>query len=182
MANRRDFDIAFVGLKPGIHVFEYRLEDQFFLNYGNQDFSNCIANIKLHLDKHAGFMQLKFDIDGTVNVNCDRCGNTIQQQLWDEFNIIVKMTDEPEIMNEQEEDPDIYYISRGESHIHISDWLYEFVSLSVPMQNICGNDENGKSLCNQEVITKLEQMQAKNINAENQMWKGLEQFKDLEKE
>lgn len=50
------------------------------------------------------------------------------------------------------------------------------------MQNICGNDENGKSLCNQEVITKLEQMQAKNINAENQMWKGLEQFKDLEKE
>jgi len=30
--------------------------------------------------------------------------------------LVVKMVDDPEVMNKQEEDPDVYYISRGESH------------------------------------------------------------------
>ena len=64
MSQHREYEIAFVGLKPGIHVYEYRIEDKFFVPYGEQDFDNCIANIKLSLDKNNGFMQLKFDIDG----------------------------------------------------------------------------------------------------------------------
>jgi uncharacterized metal-binding protein YceD (DUF177 family) len=180
MSNRREFDIAFVGLKPGIHVFEYRIDEKFFAEYGQQDFSNCIANIKLVLEKNTGFMQLKFDVGGSVDVLCDRCGNTIHQQLWDEFNIIVKMTDNPETMNEQEEDPDIYYISRGESHLHIADWLFEFINLSIPMQNICGEDEQGKSLCNEEVLKKLAQMNTNIDKADNTIWKGLDKFKNLD--
>ncbi|RZK46285.1 MAG: DUF177 domain-containing protein, partial [Pedobacter sp.] len=27
MSNRRNYDIAFVGLKPGIHEFEYEIND-----------------------------------------------------------------------------------------------------------------------------------------------------------
>lgn len=51
MSHRREYEIAFVGLKPGIHVYEYRVDDKFFAPYGKQDFSNCDANIKLSLDK-----------------------------------------------------------------------------------------------------------------------------------
>ena len=83
MSNRREFEIAFVGLKPGIHVYEYRIDDKFFAAYGEQDFTNCIVNIKLTLDKKSGFIQLKFDIDGNLDVVCDRCGNTLNKQLWD---------------------------------------------------------------------------------------------------
>jgi len=181
MNNRREFDIAFVGLKPGVHVFEYRVDDKFFAAYGEQNFTNCVADIKLSLDKKTGFMQLHFDIGGKVDVICDRCGNTITRDLWDEFNIVVKMTDEPDTMNEQEEDPDVYYISRGESHLHVADWLYEFVNLSIPMQNVCGEDEKGKSKCNQEVIEKLKKMED-DVQKENNnpLWKGLEKFKDLD--
>ena len=35
-------------------------------------------------------------------------------------------------MNDQEDDPDVYYISRGESHIDVADWIYEFINLSIP--------------------------------------------------
>ncbi len=48
-------------------------------------------------------MQLKFDVDGRADVNCDRCGNGLPMQLWDEFNIIVKIVEEPDQMNETEE-------------------------------------------------------------------------------
>jgi uncharacterized metal-binding protein YceD (DUF177 family) len=181
MSHRREYEIAFVGLKPGIHVYEYRVDDKFFAPYGPQDFNNCDANIKLSLDKKTGFMQLRFDIDGIVEATCDRCGNPLPLQLWDEFNIIVKMVDEPDAMNEQEDDPDVYYISRGESHLYLSDWIYEFINLSIPLQKMCGEDEKGKSKCNPEVLEKLKQMEEgmKKDNS-NTVWKGLDQFKNLE--
>jgi uncharacterized metal-binding protein YceD (DUF177 family) len=181
MNHRREYEIAFVGLKPGIHVYEYRVDDKFFIPYGEQDFRNCVAGIKLSLDKKTGFMQLRFDIDGAVEANCDRCGNSLPLQLWDEFNIIVKIVDEPDAMNEQEEDPDVYYISRGESHLYLSDWIYEFINLSIPLQKVCGEDEQGKSKCNPEVLEKLKKMEEDvKKDSSNTVWKGLEQFKNLE--
>src|ERR1700709_844806 len=132
MNNRRPFEIPFVGLKPGIHHFDYEVDDKFFASYGEQDFRDCSAKIKLELDRKSGFMLLKFDIDGGTNVSCDRCGNPLSMNLWDEFNIVVKMVDDPAVMNDQEEDPDIYFISHSESHIDVADWIYEFINLSIP--------------------------------------------------
>ncbi len=180
MSNQREFEIAFVGLKQGIHIYEYNVEDKFFVTYGEQDFKNCATNIKLSLDKKSGFMLLKFDIDGIVYSNCDRCGNNIPFQLWDEFNIIVKMVDEPNTMNEQEEDPDVYYIIRGESHLHVADWIYEFINLSLPLQKMCKPEEFGGVKCNKEVLEKLRKMEVKAQSESPTLWKGLEKFKDLE--
>ena len=43
MANRRAFEIAFVGLKPGLHEFSYVLDDKYFAEKGAEDFA---ADIK----------------------------------------------------------------------------------------------------------------------------------------
>lgn len=180
MNNRRAFEIAFVGLKPGFHEFVYEIDDQFFTSYGEQDFTNCHATVTLTLEKNQGFMMLKFDVDGSVEVVCDRCGNNLTLQLWDEFNIMVKMVDEPETMNDQEEDPDVYYISRTESHLFVGDWIYEFINLSLPLQKTCGDDEEGNSKCNKEVLEKLKKMEEDAQHSANTIWKGLDKFKDLE--
>jgi len=62
-------------------------------------------------------------------------------------------------MNEREEDPDIYYISKGESHLHIAEWIYEFINLAIPMQKMCKEDEIGGAQCNKEVLEKLRKME-----------------------
>jgi uncharacterized metal-binding protein YceD (DUF177 family) len=180
MGNNRDFKIAFVGLKLGVHVYNYDITDSFFVSYGHQDFSNCKANIKLSLEKDNGFMLLHFDISGSVDLDCDRCGNLLSKDLWDEFNMVVKLVEEPDSMNENEEDPDVLYIARNESHLHISDWIYEFVCLSVPFQVMCADDENGDSTCNPEVIEKLHQMEEQVKKEAKPVWSGLDKFKDLE--
>jgi uncharacterized metal-binding protein YceD (DUF177 family) len=178
MANRRAFEIAFVGLRPGLHEFSYELDDKFFIEKGAEDFTNARANVKLTLEKNTGFMRLKFEIDGKADVTCDRCGSPLKIDLWDEFKMLVKLVDDPDVMNEQEEDPDVHYISRNESHLDVSDWLYEFVMLSVPMQKMCGDDEKGESKCNKEVLAKLEEMKERAAqNETNNLWKGLDQFK-----
>lgn len=182
MSHRREYEIPFVGLKPGEHYFNYEITDKFFDAFEQQqDFKNCQAAVKLKLDKQNGFMLLKFDVDGRVELICDRCGNNLQMQLWDEFNLVVKMVDDPDIMNEREEDPDIYYISKGESHLHVADWIYEFINLSIPMQRMCKEDEVGGPQCNIEVLEKLKKMEDDARTAEtSSLWKGLDQFKDLE--
>ena len=112
----------------------------------------------------------------------DRCGNNLRLQLWDEFKMTVKIVDDPEIMNEQEEDPDVFYISKGESHLYVGDWIYEFINLSIPMQKMCKEEEVGGPQCNLEVLEKLKQMEeeAKKDTTTGTVWKGLEKFKDME--
>ena len=181
MSYRREFEIAFVGLKPGIHEYNYEITDKFFERFQQQDFSNCKANVKLSLDKKNSFMLLKFEIGGSLLANCDRCNNELMLELWDEFNIVVKIVEEPELMNDQEDDPDVYYISRGGSHIDVADWIYEFINLSIPMQKVCGlNDKNGAA-CNQDALDALRKMEPEETEKKyNPIWKGLEKFKDLD--
>ena len=180
MNMRRNFEIAFVGLKPGIHEFEYEIDDKFFAEFQEQDFRHCVAHVKLTLDKNNGFMLLKFEVGGKLEVTCDRCSGNLPLNLWDEFNIVVKLVDDPEIMNEQEEDPDVYYISRGESHLHLSDWLYEFINLSIPMQKMCGYEDMSGPNCNKSAREALKKMSAPADEQKNPVWKGLEKFKDLD--
>ncbi len=177
MKHLREFDIAFVGLTPGVHTFQYQITDSFFENYGQQDFSNCNATVKLQFDKKNNFFLLKFEVGGTVTVICDRCGQPFEMQLWDDFNQVVKLVENPEELN-TDEDPDVTYISRTESHLNVADFIYEFINLSIPMQRIHPDDSNGKSGCDPKVLEMLEKMNKQADDKTNPIWKGLEKFRD----
>ncbi len=179
MANRRAFEIAFVGLKPGVHEFNYELNDQFFIDKGAEDLNNVSANVKLLLEKNSGFMLLKFEVGGKTDVNCDRCGNPLNIDLWDEFKMLVKLADNADEMNDQEEDPDVFYLPKTENHLDVSNWLYEFVLLSIPMQRMCSKEDMGGPQCNIEILEKLKEMESRTMeNNANTIWKGLDKFKD----
>lgn len=177
MGNRREYDIAFVGLKPGTHEFNYEVDEKFFADFKETDINNCQATVKLTLKKNTSLMMLKFEIDGSVNVICDRCGNTLMMELWDEFNLILKQVENPGEMNQNEEDPDIFYISRTESHIHLADWIYEFVLLSIPNQRMCSEEDMGGPQCNKEILAMLKKMKSGTVENNHPLQKGLEQFK-----
>lgn len=178
MSNRREYEIAFVGLKLGVHEFNYTVDDRFFEEYQEQDFRNAQAQVKLLLEKNSTFMLLRFEIGGQAEVTCDRCNNDLPLQLFDEFTITVKMTDDPEQANENQEDPDVYYISRGESHLDVKTWIYEFVNLSIPMQKTCAYENMDGPHCNAEVRELLNKMRPED-DQQNPLWKGLDKFKNL---
>ncbi|MBA2249727.1 MAG: DUF177 domain-containing protein [Chitinophagaceae bacterium] len=176
MGKRREFEIAFVGLKPGLHEYHFEIDDKFFQDYQQTDFTNCKASIKLTLEKNTSFMMLKFEVGGKMDVNCDRCGNMVTLDLWDEFNMVIKLVENPDEMNKDEEDPDIYYIGRTESYLHISNWIYEFVNLSIPMQRMCKPEDMGGPQCNKEILEMLKKMETGSIE-NNPLSIGLEKFK-----
>lgn len=182
MSNRREYEIAFVGLKPGVHEFNYEIDDRFFEEYQEQDFRQTKAHIKLRLEKNNGFMLLRFEVGGKTEVTCDRCSNDLPFELFDEFSITVKMVDDPDMMNDQEEDPDVYYISRGESHLDVKNWIYEFINLSIPMQKTCSYENMDGPHCNPAAREFLNKMKPGDDAPANPLWKGLEKFKGLDSE
>lgn len=179
MSSRREYEIAFVGLKTGVHEFTYQINDKFFEEYGDQDFWDCEANVKLLLEKTANFMMLRFQVGGTLKVVCDRCTSNLPLNLFEDFTVTVKAVENPDEMNESEEDPDVFYISRGESHLSVAPMIYEFINLSVPSQKECEFENMDGPHCNEaarEVLNKLKKEAEEN---ENPLWKGLEKFKNL---
>lgn len=177
MGSRREFEIAFVGLKPGIHSFRYEINDRFFEEFGPQEFKNCNTEVKLTLEKSNSFMMLKFEIGGTAEVVCDRCGNDLPMELWDEFEMLVKMTDDPEQMNNEEENPDVFYISRTESHLFLKNWIYEFIILGIPMHKMCRESEMGGPHCNKEVLARLAKLNPQPTE-DKSIWKDLDKFRN----
>jgi uncharacterized metal-binding protein YceD (DUF177 family) len=182
MISQREYEIAFVGLKPGVHEFIYEVTDRFFEDYGVQDFQNLKATVKMRLEKNNSFMILRFETGGTADVTCDRCNNELPLQVLDEFTVTVKMAEEPELMNDQEEDPDVFYISRGESHLNVKDWIYEFVSLSIPMHKTCEFENMDGPYCNPAARDLLNGMKPEDTPKENPLWKGLDKFKNFDTE
>ncbi|MFT3746767.1 MAG: DUF177 domain-containing protein [Agriterribacter sp.] len=178
MANRREYEIAFVGLKPGKHEFVYEVDEKFFADNTSRDFTDPQVTVKLILDKKQSFLMLKFEVGGSVKLQCDLCGNTLEKHLWDDFEMLVKMVDNPDEMNTEEEDPDVFYISRTESHIDVKSWLYEFINLSIPLQHTCPDKPDGSSGCNQEALDMLKKLNQTKKENENPIWKGLDKFRN----
>jgi uncharacterized metal-binding protein YceD (DUF177 family) len=179
MNSRREYEIAFVGLKPGTHEFNYEIDDRFFEEYGEQDFRDCKATVKLLLEKTTNFMMLRFQVGGSLRVICDRCSSDLPLNLFEDFTVTIKAVENPEEMNESEEDPDVFYISRGESHLQVAPMIYEFINLSVPTQKECDYENMDGPYCNPAAREALQKMRSGGEEKQNPLWKGLEKFKDL---
>ena len=184
MKHNREFEIAWQGLKPGEHEFSFNIGTDFMKeHHTSEEFSEWNAVVKLTFDKQSSFFQLHFDISGNVIAPCDRCGDDFKLELWDEFDLMVKLTgDTDDEDGEQEEEADIVFIPRNETVLDISKWIYEFVMLSVPLQKVHPDNAQGEPGCNPQAIALLNQLSAADDTPKNSIWKGLEAFKPEETE
>lgn len=149
----REFIIPFVGLKLGETSFEYKIEDKFFTYFeGSEPITGSNVTVEMVLDKRQNMMVLTFYVEGTIKATCDRCLNEIDQELLDEFTVYVKFHHDADSMEEQE---DIIFIQTNETHLDVSQLVYEFVNLSIPLQKGCPPAEVGGPQCNKEVLAKL---------------------------
>ncbi len=177
MKHNREFEIAWQGLKPGPHTYTFDIDDRFMKEREvDESFANWSAQITLLFDKHENFFMLHFDVDGKVTVPCDRCGDDFELRLWDEFDLVIKLLgDDAEPI---EEEDDVIFIPRSETVIDISNWLYEFLMLSIPLQRIHADNADGTPGCNPHALDLLGKLSEEHHEAaKNPLWKGLDKLK-----
>lgn len=175
MDKSSEYRIPFVGLKLGVHHFTYEIEDEFFAEFENAVLKESKAKVELSFDKKDNFFVLDFFIGGTVMVDCDRCSENFHQELLDEYRVYIKFDDEAKESGEQHED--VIFISSSDSHIDISQLIYEFINLSVPVQKICPPKKDGTPGCNEKVLAILKQGDSHNKTETDPRWSVLKNLK-----
>ncbi|MBX9449946.1 MAG: DUF177 domain-containing protein [Taibaiella sp.] len=180
MKKSRVFEIAYVGLKSGEHLFEYQIDNTFLerLGYEGEPLNNLDCKVNLRFNKLTNLFQLDFDFNGSAVVTCDRCGDDMNLEIWDEHKLIIKISFDDALEGPVEED-DVVFIPKHETVIDVSKWIYEFLLLSIPMQHVHGTGADGESLCNPEALKMLERFREEQEKDQRQnIWKDLDKLKN----
>jgi uncharacterized metal-binding protein YceD (DUF177 family) len=166
----QQFNIPFVGMKTRVYNFEFTVDSSFFDCFEDALVNKCAIDIKLDFDKRDTFFHLKFYIDGTVNVPCDRCSEPFDLEIFGDYELFVKMGEETE-----DSDDDIIFISKNDDHVDLSKVVYDYILLSIPLKCVHPDDENGNPGCNPEVLKKLKKQEE---DTTDPRWAVLEKLKN----
>jgi uncharacterized metal-binding protein YceD (DUF177 family) len=144
------FKIPFVGLKLGKHEFEFDVNNSFFetLSYSLIEKGNL--KVWLELEKKETMLLASFYVNGTVEMVCSRCNETMDAEIEDELEIIYKFGDE------SFDDENLIVISPDSYEIDVTQPIYELITVSLPSRPI---HEEGE--CNEEMVKLIEKFQSK---------------------
>ena len=148
----KQYVIQFGGLKPGVHQFSFLVDDLFFEHFEYSEIKKGSVSILLDLEREEKMLVLHFAIDGFVEVFCDRCYSPFLQPIKGKETLIVKFG-----KDYHEENEEVQIIPEGETHVDIGPFLYEYVHLLLPFRKVHPDDENGNSLCDPEVINRIDE-------------------------
>lgn len=161
------YDIPFVGLKMGSHHFFYTIEESFFELFENDNFQKPAINIDLEFEK-GNLFHLTFHVGGTFHTDCDRCSEEFELELNDLHHILVKYNDG--ILEQPNEEADILFIERNDTHINVAKLIYDFILLSIPMQKMHPDDAEGNPGCE---IKYTEPVNTEEENKPDPRWDAL---------
>ena len=127
----KNYDIDVSKLNLGQHEFRFQIEDTFFelFDYSLIDHGSLFAVIAL--EKKASFLSLSFLISGTIELVCDRSLEHFDYDLSLNNKIVFKYGDEAKIVSDELE-----VIPPNTTKINIANYLYEFISVAVPMKKL----------------------------------------------
>ncbi|MDB5228494.1 MAG: hypothetical protein JWN78_2687 [Bacteroidota bacterium] len=169
----KEYKIPHAGLKREIHEFSYELDETFFANFDNALITKCNIQVNITFDKRHEPYIIEVDMDGTIWGECDRCTSSIPLSIHTSFIIYVKYTYDEALKDM--EDVEIIYIAKDDTVIDITQFLYDYAHLSIPVHKIC--DKPGETeYCDEEIIKLLEQKIED--NTVDPRWAGLDKLKD----
>lgn len=170
------YKIQFSGLATGKHDFSYQIDKKFFDCYPYSIVKDGELDVKLVLDKTPNMMVADFEIDGHVQLTCDRCLRAFGRKSHIDAQLLIKFTDED--INEITDD--IIVLNKNDYEISIADFLYEHINLAVPTFVRCEDTIDGKG-CDEDMIAVLEKLEGhaeeEDEGAVDPRWEMLEKLK-----
>ena len=165
------FKISYTGLKIGTHQFDFKINKEFFNSIEYSELHDGNVDFTLYLHKQERLMELDFEFSGFVNVQCDRCLAFYNQEISGKEKLFVKFGKDDSEGNET-----VIVLSEKEHQLDITHYIYEFIMLSLPYKCIHPEDEEGNSLCNPEMIERIEN-HAKSGSTDHR-WDALKKLKN----
>ncbi len=131
MARRADYNIDIFKLSNRSHQYSFDFDDSFFDMFEGSFVTKGKGKADLELLKSDTFIELKFKIVGNVELVCDRSLEPFGFQLDIKNKLLLKFGDDWEEISDE-----ILMMPRNEQTINVSQYIYEFIGVSIPMKKL----------------------------------------------
>ena len=144
MSGLSKYCIDIINLKNQEYQYEFKIDTSFFSQFEESELKKGSLNCIVILRKTESFIETNFDIQGLVELECDRSLEKFDHPVNIKRKMVFKFGEE-----DKEIDDEVELISRNRQHIDMSQYLYEFISMGIPMKKLHpkydgeneGNDE-----------------------------------------
>ena len=144
MSKFEQYNIVLKDITNETKVFEYVLDNVFFKKIDSPEIQIGDVKAKVVVQKKITTYELKFEIDGTILIPCDRCLDNMEQVIHYKEKLLVKFGEK---FSEEDE---IVIVPESDGGINIAWFLYEFIVLNIPMKHVHAAGE-----CNKNMVGKL---------------------------
>lgn len=153
------YNVPLRGLSEGIHEFKYTLDSKYFtLIDDTSDIKRGDVEVLLTVKKTIATFDFIFDINGVINIPCDRCLDDISMEVSSKNKLIVKFG-----ATYSEESDEIVVIPEEDGEINVAWFLYEFITLSLPIKHAHPSGQ-----CNKAMSSKLNKHKAVSVDDEDE--------------
>ena len=168
MSQNDDMTVRFSGLKPGVYTYNYTLTDEFFEEWKNDEIEGGNVVFDVVMERMEHMLMFTFRLKGEVETLCDRCLGKMKVAVDGEEHLCVRFSDE-----ETTDDEDVVILPENAFEIDLTQWLYEYVAVRIPMQHIHPDGE-----CDPEV-TKFITSEEENSGEDeiDPRWEALKNLK-----
>ena len=131
MKDLKEFNIPFVGLKEGKHLFEYKIDNTFFELYNYSDFEKSSIDVTLEFVKKSTLFELQFTAAGIVHVPCDVTNEYFDLEITAMLPLVVKFGQEYNDENEE-----ILILPHEVYQFSVAQFIYEMIVLGIPNKRV----------------------------------------------
>lgn len=139
------YKIDLKGMQSDSAKFEFVLDNLYFAHIDGPEVQKGKVNVELTVKRLSHAYELNFQTDGVTWVPCDRCMDEMEQPVSSTDKLLVKFGREY-----AEEGDNLIVIPEDEGEINVAWFMYEFISLAIPMKHV-----HAPGKCNKTVTGKL---------------------------
>lgn len=127
----RAYDINIAGLDNKRHEYDFESDDAFFTALDQSLIEKGHVHTHLVLEKSETMIRLEFHSTGTVEQLCDRSLDEYDEPVDTTQVMLLKFGDRNEELSDE-----IELIERNTPTINVARYIFEFISLSLPMKRL----------------------------------------------
>ncbi len=158
------YNIDLKSMQADSAKYEFVLDNLYFANIDGPEVQKGKVNVELSVKRSLHAFELDFQINGVVFVPCDRCLDDVELSVTSSDKLLVKFGREY-----AEEGDNLIIIPEEEGVINVAWFMYEFISLAIPMKHV-----HAPGKCNKAMTSKL----SKHLRVDAEM--GDDDFFDAE--
>ena len=147
----KKFTIDIYRMRNQLHQFEYEIDAGFFGNFQQDLVNDGKLSARVDLEKSDSFIRMTLGLKGVVELTCDRSLEQFQHPIEETREVIFKYGDQ-----ECEIDHDVVMITRDTQQIDVGQYIFEFISLAVPMKKLhprfLDDEDRGSLVYSSEII------------------------------